>query len=162
MNLGTNPDPTPDSGADQKVVLPSATPVPDPQFSCIPPVSPRSRKEDTQHESWTTALYVARSPGGSHDCVRQQQQLAHHTITGCNLRTGDMMASGTVSGPEPSSRGCLLELTWRGEQPLKLSDGTERTFLADHDRVTISGWCQGNGHRVGFGEVTGQLLPAVA
>lgn len=88
------------------------------------------------------------------------QQLAHHTINGCNLRTGDLLGSGTISGPAPDSRGCLLELTWGGKQPLTLPDGSERRFLADGDRVTLTGWGQGPGYRVGFGEATGRILPA--
>ena len=88
------------------------------------------------------------------------QQLAHHTVNGCNLRPGDLLASGTISGPTPDARGCLLELTWRGSQPLDLADGETRTFLQDGDRVTMTGWCQGDGYRVGFGEVTGRVLPA--
>ncbi len=90
------------------------------------------------------------------------QQLAHHTINGCPLRPGDLLASGTVSGPTPESRGCLLELTWRGAQPLTLPDGETRTGLHDGDRVTLTGWAEGEGYRVGFGEVTGEVLPAPA
>jgi fumarylacetoacetase len=88
------------------------------------------------------------------------QQLAHHTVNGCNLRPGDLLASGTVSGSTPDSLGCLLELTWRGSKPLTLPSGEQRTFLQDGDRVTLTGWCQGPGYRVGFGEVTGKILPA--
>jgi fumarylacetoacetase len=88
------------------------------------------------------------------------QQLAHHTVNGCNSRTGDLLASGTISGSEPGSRGSLLELTWRGTQPLLLADGEQRRFLEDGDRVTFRGWCQGDGYRVGFGEVMGKILPA--
>ncbi len=88
------------------------------------------------------------------------QQLAHHTITGCNVRPGDLMASGTISGPTPDSYGSLLELTWRGERPLHLPDGHQRTFIADGDRIVMTGWCQGAGYRVGFGEVAGKILPA--
>jgi fumarylacetoacetase len=87
------------------------------------------------------------------------QQLAHHTVTGCNLRTGDLLASGTISGPEKSSRGCLLELTWRGTEPLILPNGEKRTFLLDGDEIIIKGFCRGDGYRVGFGEVTGKILP---
>jgi fumarylacetoacetase len=90
------------------------------------------------------------------------QQTAHHTVGGCNLRTGDLLASGTISGPAPEARGCLLELTSGGKNPLTLPDGTTRRFLEDGDRVTMTGWCQGDGYRVGFGEVTGSLLPARA
>ena len=88
------------------------------------------------------------------------QQIAHHTSNGCNLRTGDLLASGTISGSAPDARGCLLERTLGGRQPLALPDGSTRTFLEDGDRVTMTGWCQGAGYRVGFGEVTGALLPA--
>lgn len=90
------------------------------------------------------------------------QQLAHQTVNGTNLRIGDLYASGTVSGPTEFERGCMLELTWRGEQPIRLAEtGEERKFLADGDEVTMTGWCQGQGYRVGFGEVTGQILPAI-
>lgn len=89
------------------------------------------------------------------------QQVAHHTATGCNLRPGDLLASGTVSGPTPDSYGSLLELSWRGEHPITLPNGETRTFLQDGDRLTLSGWCQADGYRVGFGRVTAQLLPPV-
>lgn len=89
------------------------------------------------------------------------QQVTHHTVGGCNLRPGDLLASGTISGPAKESRGCMLELTWRGTEPLRMSNGEERVWLADGDRLTMTGWCQGNGYRVGFGEVTGRILPAL-
>lgn len=89
------------------------------------------------------------------------QQLAHHTITGCNLRPGDLLATGTISGPTPDSYGSLLELSWRGTRPIELPDGEMRHYLEDGDRITLTGWCQGDGYRVGFGQVTGKLLPAV-
>ena len=76
------------------------------------------------------------------------------------LRPGDLLASGTISGPTPESRGSLLELCRKGTQPLPLPNGETRTFLQDGDRVTLTGWCQGNGYRVGFGEVSGRILPA--
>jgi len=88
------------------------------------------------------------------------QQLAHHTINGCNLHPGDLLASGTISGPTPDSLGCMLELSWRGSRPIALPNGEQRTFLQDGDRVTMSGYAQGNGYRVGFGELTGRILPA--
>jgi fumarylacetoacetase len=87
------------------------------------------------------------------------QQLAHHTVNGCNLRPGDLLASGTISGPTPDSYGSLLELSWRGSRPLQL-DGETRTFLQDGDRITMTAWCQGDGYRVGFGEVTGAIKAA--
>jgi fumarylacetoacetase len=88
------------------------------------------------------------------------QQLAHHTVNGCNLRPGDLLASGTVSGPTPDSFGSMLELAWRGTKPVTLAGGEKRTFLQDGDTVTMTGWCQGDGYRVGFGNVTGKVLPA--
>lgn len=89
-----------------------------------------------------------------------QQQLAHHTVGGCNARPGDLMASGTISGSDESSYGSLLELTWRGENPIALPGGATRTFLEDGDRLTLTGWAEGDGYRVGFGECTGEVLPA--
>ena len=88
------------------------------------------------------------------------QQLAHHTINGCNVEVGDLYASGTISGSEPNSFGSMLELTWRGQNPLKLSDGTERKFINDHDTIIMRGFSEKDGIRVGFGEVRGKVLPA--
>ena len=88
------------------------------------------------------------------------QQLAHHTVNGCNVNPGDLMASGTISGDTPDSYGSLLELTWKGTKPLKLSDGTERKFLQDGDTLVMRGYCNRNGVRIGFGEVSGMILPA--
>tara|TARA_B100000809_G_C15129142_1_gene527613 strand:+ start:1245 stop:2534 length:1290 start_codon:yes stop_codon:yes gene_type:complete len=87
------------------------------------------------------------------------QQIAHHTITGCNLRTGDLLASGTISGPEKDSRGSMLELSWNGKEPISLPNGEKRTFLEDGDIVTLKGWCEGKGYRIGFGECKGSILP---
>jgi fumarylacetoacetase len=86
------------------------------------------------------------------------QQLAHHAVNGCNLRTGDLLASGTISGPTPDSYGSLLELAWKGTKPIELPDGERRVFLQDGDRVTLTGWCEGQGYRVGFGEATGRVI----
>jgi len=88
------------------------------------------------------------------------QQLAHHTVSGCNTAVGDLMASGTISGVEPSAFGSLLELTWNGQKPLRLEGGAERRSIEDGDTVTMTGWCQGEGYRVGFGEVSGRVEPA--
>lgn len=87
------------------------------------------------------------------------QQIAHHTITGCNLRTGDLLASGTISGPDKNSRGSMLELSWNGKEPIDLPNGEKRTFLEDGDVVTLKGWCEGKGYRIGFGECKGTILP---
>lgn len=89
------------------------------------------------------------------------QMIAHHTSSGCNLRTGDLLASGTVSGPTEDSRGCLLERTWRGTKPIQLGDGTERKFLQDGDEVIMRAWCERKGFpRIGFGECRGVVMPA--
>ncbi|MFJ2987642.1 fumarylacetoacetase [Collimonas sp. NPDC087041] len=88
------------------------------------------------------------------------QQLAHHTVSGCNTRIGDLMGSGTISGSTPGAYGSLLELTWNGKNPLVLADGSQRTFIQDGDEVAMTGWCQGDGYRVGFGAVSGKVLPA--
>ncbi|MEO0742852.1 MAG: fumarylacetoacetase [Bacteroidota bacterium] len=88
------------------------------------------------------------------------QFVAHHTVGGCNLRPGDLLASGTVSGATPGTAGCLLEKTWRGTRPLTLSTGETRTFLDDGDRVTLRGAAERDGLRIGFGEASGTVLPA--
>jgi fumarylacetoacetase len=90
------------------------------------------------------------------------QQLAHHTVGGCNARPGDLVASGTISGPAKHERGSMLELSWRGSEPIELPSGETRKFLADGDTVTLTGWCERDGIRVGFGEVRGTLLPALS
>ncbi|CAM4007411.1 fumarylacetoacetase [Flavobacterium weaverense] len=87
------------------------------------------------------------------------QQLAHHTSNGCRVNSGDMMGSGTISGPTPESFGSMLELTWGGKNPLKLNDGTERKFINDNDTVIMKGYSQNENVRIGFGEVSSKLLP---
>jgi fumarylacetoacetase len=88
------------------------------------------------------------------------QQLAHLTVNGASLRTGDLFASGTVSGPDRDQRGSFLELCWNGAEPVDLADGSTRSFLEDGDEVSISGWAPGpDGVRIGFGTVTGRVLP---
>jgi fumarylacetoacetase len=92
------------------------------------------------------------------------QQLAHMTVNGASVRTGDLFGSGTVSGESPSSFGSLLELSWGGSKPIALDSGESRTFLEDGDTVTLRGWCGGDAPdrpRIGFGEATGTILPAV-
>ena len=88
------------------------------------------------------------------------QQLAHQTITGCNVRAGDLYASGTISGPTEDSYGSMLELSWKGENPLEFPNGEQRTFLEDGDEVTMTGYADTDNYRIGFGEVTGKILPA--
>ena len=87
------------------------------------------------------------------------QQLAHHTVNGCPVLSGDMMGSGTISGPTPDSYGSMLELSWKGEKPVKLNDGSTRTFIEDNDTVIMRGHCKRENYRVGFGEVSTKLLP---
>lgn len=89
------------------------------------------------------------------------QQLAHHTVNGCNVNVGDMCASGTISGPTPDSYGSMLEISWRGTKPVDMPDGTQRRFINDGDTVIMKGWGEANGIRIGFGECTGKLLPAL-
>ncbi|HIG45973.1 MAG TPA: fumarylacetoacetase [candidate division Zixibacteria bacterium] len=110
-----------------------------------------------QSESMTEPMSIARS-NFKYMYWHIAQQLAHHTITGCNMRPGDMMASGTLSGPTPDTYGSMLEITWRGENPLELTTGETRKFLQDGDRLTITGWAQGDGYQVGFGEVVGRVM----
>ena len=88
------------------------------------------------------------------------QQLAHHTVNGCNVRCGDLMGSGTISGPTPGSFGSMLEIAWKGTKPVQMPDGTERRFIQDHDTVIMRGYSEQNGIKIGFGEVKSQLLPA--
>ena len=88
------------------------------------------------------------------------QQLAHHTVNGCNINIGDMMASGTISGKEENSFGSMLELSWGGTQPIQLKDGSKRKFIEDGDTVTMRGYAQNGDIRVGFGEVSAKVLPA--
>lgn len=115
---------------------------------------------------------VLTPPNGTENTISQsnykymywtmEQQLAHHTINGCNIKVGDMMASGTISGPEQASFGSMLELTWGGKNPLTLNDGTERKFINDNDTVAIRAYAEKDGKRVGFGEVKTTILPAKA
>ena len=88
------------------------------------------------------------------------QQLAHHTVNGCNMRVGDLLASGTISGPTADSYGSMLEISWRGSKPVKMNDGSERKFINDGDTVIMRGWCEKDGLRIGFGEANGKILPA--
>jgi fumarylacetoacetase len=86
------------------------------------------------------------------------QQLVHHASSGCAMNVGDLLGSGTISGPEKDQRGSLLEISWNGTEPVELAAGLKRTFLEDGDSLVMRGWCQGDGYRVGFGEVEGTIL----
>ncbi len=116
-------------------------------------------------------LEVGIQPSGSEETVvcnsnfrhmywNVQQQVAHHTVNGCNLQVGDMYGSGTISGPTPSAYGSMLELAWRGTKPLTLNDGSERKFIMDGDTVIMRGHAEKDGVRIGFGEVKATVLPA--
>ena len=87
------------------------------------------------------------------------QQLAHHTVNGCNVNVGDMCASGTISGPTPDSYGSMLEISWRGTKPVDMPDGSQRKFIQDGDTVVMRGWGESKGVRIGFGECSGKILP---
>ena len=89
------------------------------------------------------------------------QQLAHHTVNGCNLRVGDLCASGTISGPTPDSYGSMLEISWKGTKPVAMPDGSERKFINDGDTVVMRGWGERNGVRIGFGNCEGKVLPTL-
>jgi fumarylacetoacetase len=121
-------------------------------------------------KSFDINLEVAIQPKGAKETVvsnsnfkymywNMAQQLAHHTSNGCPMNSGDMMGSGTISGTTPDSYGSMLELTWRGEKPIKMKDGTERKFINDNDTVIMRGFCENDGTRIGFGEVRTKLLP---
>jgi fumarylacetoacetase len=121
-------------------------------------------------KSFDINLEVAIQPKGAKETVvsnsnfkymywNMAQQLTHHTSNGCPVNSGDMMGSGTISGSTPDSYGSMLELTWRGEKPLKMKDGTKRKFINDNDTVIMRGYCEKNGTRIGFGEVKTKLLP---
>ncbi|HRY99780.1 MAG TPA: fumarylacetoacetase [Bacteroidales bacterium] len=134
-----------------------------------PPVLPYLRHE--QPGNFDIRLEVYLQPEGSvpsricssnfrHMYWSMAQMLAHHTVNGCNMRVGDLLASGTISGPEPDSYGSMLELSWRGTRPLKLADGQERRFLEDMDQVIMKGYAEMDGLRIGFGECRTTLLPS--
>jgi len=121
--------------------------------------------------NYDIALEVALRPENGAETVISQtntrelyysaaQQLAHHTSSGCAMRVGDLLGSGTISGVMPDSRGSLLEMSWSGKEPLELPDGTTRSFIEDGDTLTLRGAAQGKGYRIGFGDCAGQILPA--
>ena len=122
-------------------------------------------------QNYDVHLEVTIAPEGGEETVisesnykymywNQLQQLAHHTVNGCNVNVGDLMASGTISGKDEHSYGSVLEITQAGKKTLTLKGGEERKFIQDHDSVTMRGYCEKDGRRVGFGEVTAKILPA--
>jgi fumarylacetoacetase len=96
----------------------------------------------------------------SHLYYAAAQQLAHHASSGCAMTAGDLLGSGTISGPAAHERGSLLELSWDGAQPITLDTGEARSFLQDGDRLTLSGLATGEGYQIGFGPCTGTIIPA--
>ncbi|XP_027184696.1 fumarylacetoacetase [Coffea eugenioides] len=143
-------------------------------FSCDAPIQnppPLPYLAEKTSKNYDISLEVLIKPAGQEDSfviTRSNfkhlywtitQQLAHHTINGCNLRSGDLLGTGTISGPEPESFGCLLELTWNGQNPVSLG-ATTRRFLEDGDEVVFNGFCKGDGYNVGFGTCSGKILPA--
>ena len=90
------------------------------------------------------------------------QQLAHHTVNGCNIRCADMLASGTISGPAEGSYGSMLEIAWKGTKPVAMKDGSTRTFINDYDTVVMRGYAEKDGVRVGFGDCSGMVMAALA
>jgi fumarylacetoacetase len=114
---------------------------------------------DLQSPSMSEPHTICRS-NTKHLYWSMRQQLAHHTVNGCNARAGDLMASGTISGPTKESYGSMLELSWRGEEPVPLPGDETRSFLEDGDRVILRGYAEGDGYRVGFGTAEGTVLPA--
>ena len=89
------------------------------------------------------------------------QTIAHHSVTGCNMSVGDMLGSGTISGPKKSQYGSMLELCWAGKEPIQLPAGEERKFLLDGDSIILRGICKGEGYSIGFGDCEGTILPAI-
>ncbi|MEX3951228.1 fumarylacetoacetase [Paraburkholderia sp. EG287B] len=145
-------------------------------FRVAQPVQEPQPLEYLRHEgdhAFDIALEVRMQPEGAAEATTiaranfrhmywsMAQQLAHHTVAGCNTRVGDLMGSGTISGPTPDSFGSLLELTWNAKNPLELKSGGTRGFIEDGDELTLAGWCQGDGYRVGFGACVGKILPAL-
>ncbi|MFO8147992.1 MAG: fumarylacetoacetase [Bacteroidota bacterium] len=143
---------------------PFRTESPKPEKKLLPYLQFKGKK------SFDINLQVALQPENSEETVlansnfkymywNMSQQLAHHTINGCNILSGDMMGSGTISGPTPDSYGSMLELSWKGSKPVKLNDGSERKFIEDNDTVIMRGFCKKKDRRIGFGEIRTKLLP---
>jgi fumarylacetoacetase len=121
---------------------------------------------DIELEAWLKPLGASRGSRISRTNFKYMywtmaQQLVHHTSSGCNTRVGDLMGSGTISGPTPDSLGSLLEMTFNGREPITLATGEKRAFIEDGDELDLRGWCQGDGYRIGFGPCSGVVLPAL-
>ncbi len=134
-----------------------------------PPVLPYLAYDGEKNYDINLEVFIKTSEGLEHRICQSNfkhmywnmcQQLTHQTVNGCNINVGDMYASGTISGPEPSSYGSMLELSWRGTKPIPMPDGSERKFLQDGDTLIIRGFGESEGVRLGFGEVSTEILPA--
>ena len=134
-----------------------------------PPVLEYLRFKGDKHLDIDLEVYITPKDGAptlvshsnfKHMYWNMNQQLAHQTVNGCNIKSGDMYGSGTISAPSEDGYGSMLELTWRGEKPLTLADGSTRKFLEDYDEVTIKGYCRKGDLRIGFGAVSSTVLPA--
>lgn len=134
-----------------------------------PPVLPYLRYEGDGHFDVHLDAYIEPENGKKHKLCRSNfkhlywdmyQQLAHHTVNGCNVKTGDLMASGTISGPTPGSLGSMLEITWKGTKPVVMPDGSERKFINDFDTIIMKAFAEKDNVRVGFGELRTKILPA--
>ncbi len=134
-----------------------------------PPVLPYLKSEGEKNID--IKLEVSLAPENSNETIiaksnykymywNMNQQLAHHTVNGCNINVGDMYGSGTISGPTPGSYGSMLELSWRGTKPIKLNDGQERKFITDNDTIIMRGYAENNDYRIGFGECVTKILPS--
>ncbi|OWP83986.1 fumarylacetoacetase [Flavobacterium davisii] len=144
-------------------------------FRCASPVqepTPLPYLQQTGDYAFDIRLQVSIAPENADETIisntnfkymywTMTQQLAHHTINGCRINSGDMMGSGTISGPTEDSLGSMLELTWGGKNPITLKDGSERKFINDGDTVIMRGYCQNENTRIGFGEVSSKLLPPI-
>ncbi len=134
-----------------------------------PKVLPYLEYEGDKHLDVNLDVFI-QPENGEENCVgrsnfkymywNMNQQLAHHSVNGCNINVGDAMGSGTISGPNEGEYGSMLETSWKGTKPFKMSDGTERKFINDHDTVIMRGYCEKDGLRIGFGEVSTKVLPA--
>jgi fumarylacetoacetase len=162
-NFGSTISPwviTPEALEPFKVALPKQEPellsyLQDKDLSCYDvdlKVKIKTPKMDSYHEIANSNLkYLYYSVA---------QTITHHTVTGCNMGTGDMLGSGTISGPEKHERGSMMELSWGGKEPLTLPSGEERKFLHDGDSLLLEGVAKGNGYQIGFGQCEGTILPA--
>lgn len=134
-----------------------------------PPVLEYLRYSGDKHLDIDLEVYIKPKEGAptlvshsnfKHMYWNMNQQLAHQTVNGCNIKSGDMYGSGTISAPTEDGYGSMLELTWRGEKPITLSNGTTRKFLSDYDTVTMKGYCRKGSLKIGFGTVSSTVLPA--